>query len=512
MIERSNHRFWKAALTEQQIETAPKKERQEMTLLEEFAKVKHAIPYQPHVDKTPVGLIFSVLTDLPGLVGPSPVVFVCVVVMVCLFVFPKLLIVLLFVILGTIGITWIFAIALTSNTQIKADVAGISLPLIYLVSMKGELDRDWTELREVAFMRDELPSYDPTTLVFLFSDGARATFQVDGFTRSDFERLMLVINSFCPTVRRRPELDDLSSSLLAPAPVAAVSKDGLSFTELWQQELSMRFGTTAFVPHESGDRIMDGQLRILGQVAFGGLSAIYLAEWQGKGTVIVKQCVLPESADDVARAKYLQLFNREANLLARIDHPRIAHVYDSFVEDNRHYLLLEYIEGKNLRTYVQELGIQPDKTIAGWADEIADILVYLHGMTPPVIHRDLTPDNMIVSRDGGITIIDLGAANEFLGTVTGTVVGKNSYMPIEQFRGKATPRSDIYAFGATLYFLLTGKDPTPFSQSSPIKEGIEVSPLLDDLVRESTAVEPEDRIKDTVALAQRTKEIRNVFK
>src|SRR5262249_2608815 len=156
----------------------------------------------------------------------------------------------------------------------------------------------------------------------------------------------------------------------------------------------------------------------------------YLGEWSGKGTVIVKQAVLPESADDAAREKYVQLFNREASLLARIDHPRVAKVYDSFVEENRHYLLLEYIEGKNLIAYVTQYGPQPEKTIVGWAIDIADILVYLHGMTPPVIHRDLTPDNMIVSQDGGITIVDLGAANEFIGPVTGTVVGKNAYIPI----------------------------------------------------------------------------------
>lgn len=425
---------------------------------------------------------------------------------VCLlfFLFPKVLICFVFLLLALVGVTWIGAISLTKNTALKIDYEGISLPLIFLFSMKGELDRDWSELKEIAFFRGDLPSYDPDTLIFVFRGKAYVKFAIDGFTRSDFERLLLAVNTYCPGVKRRPELDDLSSNIYLPSPGS--SSGPLSFTDLWQTELSMRFGSTAFVPHESGDRLQDGAVKILGQVAFGGLSAIYLADWQNK-TVILKEAVLPESIDDEARKKYLDLFDREALMLSKINHPRIAAVYDSFVEDNRHYLLLEYIEGRNLREYIKQFGPQPEKTVAIWADEIGDILVYLHELSPPVIHRDLTPDNLIVSRDGGITVIDFGAANDFLGTATGTVVGKNAYIPLEQFRGKASPQSDLYAFGATVYFLLTGRDPIPFSQSSPVHDGFDVSPELDRLIKECTAMEKQDRIKSAKALSSRLKQL-----
>ncbi len=140
-----------------------------------------------------------------------------------------------------------------------------------------------------------------------------------------------------------------------------------------------------------------------------------------------------------------------------------------------------------------------------WAFEIVALLEYLHGMKPPVVHRDLTPENFIIGSDGTITLIDFGAANEFLGTATGTVVGKNAYIPIEQFRGKAAPRSDIYAFGGTLFFLLTAKDPEPFSQSNPLACGAVVSSRLNDLIRLCTVVEPEKRIQDVEELKRELK-------
>ena len=487
-----------------EILTETEAEEHELALVKEFAGVQHVIPYSHYVEQTPVSFVLSLFTSLPETFGLTAIPLILLIAVFVLMLFAKQVIVLLFVLIGGLGFVWITASLVTRNTALKADYSGISLPLLFLTSMNGQLDRHWSELREIAFIREGLPSWDPVSIVFKFHGNASATFAVDGFTRADLERLLLVINTYCPKVRIRPELGQLSSSIVS----RGKSDNALSFTELWQQELGMRFSSTAFVPHESGDRLKDGHLRIVGQVAFGGLSAVYLAERDGKTTVVLKEAVLPESADDQTRKKCLELFQREAQLLARIDHPRIASVYDYFVEDQRHYLVLEYIEGRNLRTFITDFGAQNEKTVSVWADEIAEALVYLHSLTPPIVHRDLTPDNMIVSRDGSITIVDFGAAHDFLGTATGTVIGKNAYIPLEQFRGKSNLKSDIYAFGCTLYFLLVGQDPVPFSESSPRAAGVNCSRALDMLVRECTRLEPSERLPDAATLHAKVKQIR----
>ncbi|MFA6558405.1 MAG: protein kinase, partial [Candidatus Obscuribacterales bacterium] len=143
-----------------------------------------------------------------------------------------------------------------------------------------------------------------------------------------------------------------------------------------------------------------------------------------------------------------------------------------------------------------------------WAEQIALIIDYLHKQEPPVIHRDLTPDNLVLRPDGTIVAIDFGAANEFIGNATGTFVGKQSYIAPEQFRGKACLQSDIYAFGGTLYYLLTGEDPEALSQSEP-GEKIELSAQLNDLVKRCTDLEVETRMSSATEIIAAIQNISN---
>jgi serine/threonine-protein kinase len=118
---------------------------------------------------------------------------------------------------------------------------------------------------------------------------------------------------------------------------------------------------------------------------------------------------------------------------------------------------------------------------------MCDILQYLHSQTPPIVHQDFTPDNLLVSENGKLKLIDfMVAKQESVDTSTSTVVGKHHYMPPEQFRGKSTTQSDIYALGATLYFMLTGQDPEPMSQ-------LHVSGSLDPIISRATALDTAQR-------------------
>ena len=416
--------------------------------------------------------------------------------------FPQIAVRFILSLLIVVGIL-LFASCKLGSTKIQANVEGIKLPPHFHKDMNGKLSRGWNELNLIMFARAGRSSEDPEQILLGFTDNCTAEFNIDGFTKDNLEELLLTINSYNPNVNQVPDaamnrlkIDDTS-----------MGQSALSFTGLWKEELSSRFGATVFVPLDPGDELNGGAIKILGQIAFGGLSAIYIAQSESFGVVIVKEAVVPVTMDDQVAEKSLELFQRESQLLSKIEHPRIAKVFDYFVENGRHYMLLEYIEGRNLRTFIHQEGPQSELIVKDWAQQLAKILEYLHRLEPPIIHRDLTPSNLILEKDGGITLIDFGAANLFIGTATGTIVGKSAYIPMEQFKGKANPSSDIYALGSCLYYALTGKDPDPFSQSSPISSGIEISETFDSLIQSCTKVNFEGRVQDAPTLIKELEQI-----
>ncbi|MEM8779528.1 MAG: serine/threonine-protein kinase, partial [Cyanobacteria bacterium P01_G01_bin.49] len=169
----------------------------------------------------------------------------------------------------------------------------------------------------------------------------------------------------------------------------------------------------------------------------------------------------------------LKLFEREAEVLKSLENPKIPHYRDYFDLDKEigqgiawFGLVQDYIPGKSLQELLEQGKRFTEPEICNIAREILEILTYLHGLSPPVIHRDIKPSNLILGEDNHIYLIDFGSV-QAQGTITGvtfTVVGTSGYAPLEQFWGKATPSSDIYALGATLIHLLTGIPPADLPQ------------------------------------------------
>jgi serine/threonine-protein kinase len=209
---------------------------------------------------------------------------------------------------------------------------------------------------------------------------------------------------------------------------------------------------------------------------------------------------VPDGTSSAIRDKAAELFDREARTLMKLDHPNIVHVLDHFVEQGRNYMMLEYANGQDLRQHVKQNGAARPESVIEWMIQITGILKYLHEQDPPIIHRDVTPDNLVLRKDGNIMMIDFGAANEFLGTATGTFVGKQAYISPEQFRGKAVVQSDIYSFGGTVHFLLTGEDPLALSTSNPQKINPNVPVELDEIVASCTQLEVSDRYQSAAQL------------
>ena len=217
-------------------------------------------------------------------------------------------------------------------------------------------------------------------------------------------------------------------------------------------------------------RVLQSRYEILGILGLGGMSAVY----QGRDRRfpnVVKLCAVKEmkshSLDPQMRQLAIQNFEREANILATLSHPAIPKVYDYFSEEARSYLVMEFIEGRDLEAMLSEMTtFLPQEQVLEWAIQLCDVLQFLHDHTPPIIFRDIKPSNVMLDKHGRLRLIDFGIAKNFQPGQKGTMIGTEGYSPPEQYRGIADQRTDIYALGATLHHILTRQDPRvepPFS-------------------------------------------------
>lgn len=375
--------------------------------------------------------------------------------------------------------------AVAEDNRIHLSKDGVAFPTYLLPWMKFKRNRSWLELANASVTTSD----GNNQLQLQFNSERPMTLNLNAINPADIEQLCLGIELWATNCQRAPELVDYQKQIQNAG--REVGQTG--YTQMWEEELSRRFSATSFIPLEPGHQLQSGRMKIVRQLAFGGLSAIYLAQDNDKDMVVIKEAVVPGSADATARQEAEQRLVREAEILSRLSHPNIARVLDHFVEDGRHYLKMQHINGQDLRQYVKQNGAVGQQEALDWALKIAEILNYLHTNDPPIIHRDLTPDNIVRTNSGDIVLIDFGAANVFVGAATGTIVGKQAFIPPEQLRGKSVLQSDIYAFGGTLYYLLTGKDPMPLAASHPKQFVDEVDQSLDDFVAKCTAFEPTDR-------------------
>lgn len=218
--------------------------------------------------------------------------------------------------------------------------------------------------------------------------------------------------------------------------------------------------------------VLQDRYEILNVLGHGGMSTVYRARdrrFANVDRLVAVKEMFNVTQDAAARRMRLATFEREANLLATLQHPAIPKIYDYFTHEGRIYLILELIAGHNLETVLEQRGNQiAEKEVADWGIQVCELLTYLHGHQPdPIIFRDLKPSNIMLRDDGRhIVMVDFGIARTFQTNQRGTMIGTEGYAPPEQYRGLATPTSDIYALGATLHHLVTGSDPrleTPFT-------------------------------------------------
>ena len=249
--------------------------------------------------------------------------------------------------------------------------------------------------------------------------------------------------------------------------------------------------------------LLNGRYQITRPLGRGGMGTVFLAEHlQLQSTLAIKEVCSPGESEEERQAT-LEQYQREARFLVQLNHPNLPKVQDAFVENDRFYLVMEYIEGVTLEARLKERAGRPLPVIQviEWGLQIADVLAYLHTQDPPIIFRDLKPANVMVKPDNTIRLIDFGIARRFQqGAVHDTsLFGSVGYSPPEQFgRQQTDARSDIYAFGVTLHQMLTGIDPSiqPFKFVPVSNVNSAVPDLLSRLLQQCLAMEPEARPAD----------------
>jgi eukaryotic-like serine/threonine-protein kinase len=214
-------------------------------------------------------------------------------------------------------------------------------------------------------------------------------------------------------------------------------------------------------------------------VGIGGMGSVYRARdlhFPNVVKLVAVKEMINQAPDPLIRATIVQNFEREANILATLSHPSIPRIYDYFSEDNRSYLVLEFIHGKDLEQIINDTeGFLSEEQVLAWAIQLCDVLSFLHAHRPdPIIFRDMKPSNVMVNQTNHIILVDFGIAKPFQLGQKGTMIGTEGYSPPEQYRGEATTLADIYAMGATIHHALTRRDPRiepPFSFSErPVRK------------------------------------------
>jgi hypothetical protein len=291
---------------------------------------------------------------------------------------------------------------------------------------------------------------------------------------------------------------------------AVLEPKTFAYTSAWESDMQSLLSRTNYAPMERGQSLQNGRYTISSYLSSGGFSTTYLVQTLDADTVVLKEAALPGDVSDTSCNYITEMFAKEARLLKRCSHNNIAKVLDYFQENNRQYLVLERIDGAPLSDLVRRSGAVEEAQVIEWGLKMSDFLEHMHNLNPPIIHRDFSPENLLLHSNGELYLIDFGAANEFIGQATGTLIGKQSYIAPEQLQGKAIPASDIYALGATLYFLITGKSPTPLTELHPDRECNNCSNTLNDIIAACTKLDPHQRIASATELRAKLNKAREL--
>ncbi len=258
--------------------------------------------------------------------------------------------------------------------------------------------------------------------------------------------------------------------------------------------------------------VLQGRYRITGVIGVGGMGSVYQARdlrFPNVTRHVAVKEMLNLTTDQSMREMTLRTFERESDMLASLSHPAVPEIYDYFSSKDRAYLVMEYINGRDLEAIINSIpDFVPADTVLQWTIELCDVLGYLHQHQPePVIFRDVKPSNIMIDQHGRLRLVDFGIAKTFQVGQKGTMIGTEGYCAPEQYRGEASPASDVYGIAATVHHILTRRDPRlepPFSFAErPIREvNPAVSPEFDAVLMKALAFDVSERYPNAMVMKE----------
>jgi len=250
--------------------------------------------------------------------------------------------------------------------------------------------------------------------------------------------------------------------------------------------------------------LIDGKYKILNKVGQGGMSVVYLAMNEKANKQWAVKEVRKDGVKDFEIVK--QGLVAEIDILKRLNHPNLPSIIDVIDKEDSFIIIMDYIQGNSLNKALDEYGAQQQEYVIAWAKQLCDVLGYLHSRTPAIIYRDMKPANIMLKPDGNVTLIDFGTAREYKekNLADTTCLGTVGYAAPEQFggMGQTDARTDIYCLGATLYHLVTGKNPCePPYEILPIRQvNPSLSSGLERIIQKCTQRDPNDRYQSTAEM------------
>ncbi len=259
--------------------------------------------------------------------------------------------------------------------------------------------------------------------------------------------------------------------------------------------------------------LLDGRFYVVQPIKAGGMGAVYIVQDK---MVNDRLCALKQMLDVSATTSERQLsidrFLSEVQVMQGLNHPGIPKIYSSFVFEQSFFFAMEYIKGQDLATILGEQGNPglPVNSVVGWALQTLEALKYLHSRKPPITHRDIKPSNLLLrEKDQRLMLLDFGISR-VTNPAEGYWIGTPGYAPAEQQQGQPEPRSDLYALGATMHELLTGRKPRDWD-FPPFEEfGVQVPHSLAEVIATSLGIWPDERYASAEEMSQALKSLPDV--
>lgn len=396
---------------------------------------------------------------------------------------------------------WFFDFFLMGCRQPGSQILWQDVESVKFSSTKLQLDNSKRDNAAVTFLRKVSSIYESVAnkmdihsdeLEIKTSFGTSIHIRLWELSAQQKLQVFQSLRKYCPSVY----LDENVQRGLVGSAVMREPK----YTQIWFDVLSSSTESNRQGDLVPGQSLHKDRYKIASKLASGGQAVLYSGHDANGGLVVLKEFQLTPGESFDAKIESAKDFENESAILSQLSHDTIVKMLDMFYESGRVYIVLEHVEGKTLRQALNESGPMGAQEILNLAEQMCSILEYLHGQEPPVVHRDFTPDNIILQPNGKLKLIDFSVAQRKLNKKSGDCAGKHSYTPPEQFAGQACPQSDIYALGATLYFLATGQDPVPITNSTLPAAEDERMKVINEVISKSTKLDLAQRYESVAWL------------